>query len=106
MTDPIDTLTEVDVHDELRVTLLNGTSVEGKAGSVDYVPEDHLRIEIEEEDETETTRYEISATYTDGEWERPRVRRYKHGTETDKWIPVGEIGDTKITERDQGSEHV
>lgn len=107
MPDPMATLTEVNVYDELRMTLLNGGSIEGRAGPVDYVPEDHLRIEIEEQDDddAETTRYEISAAYTDGEWERPRVRRYKHGVEEDKWVSVGRVGEARIGERDRGSDH-
>ncbi|WP_408958239.1 hypothetical protein [Natrinema sp. 74] len=106
MADPMATLAEVNVYDELRVTLLNGTSVEGRASPVDYVPEDHLRIEIkEEDDDTETTRYEISAAYVNGEWEHPRVRRYKYGVEEDKWVSVGKVGEAKIAERDHGSDH-
>jgi hypothetical protein len=108
MDSTVETLSEVEPFDEIRVTLVNGSSIVGRANPIEYSPESHLRVEIEEvhDGPTHVTRYDVRAEHTVDGWDRPQVRRHDPTVEEDTWVHVGDVGEVKIIERDRDPDHL
>ncbi|WP_433633897.1 hypothetical protein [Halomicrococcus sp. NG-SE-24] len=89
-----ETLDELLPGHDLTITLDDGTTMEGRASPVRYVPDDRFRIEIDPADES-IRRCEVSSKYVDGAWEPPQVRHYALGD--DDWTVVGEAENLQIS---------
>jgi hypothetical protein len=85
-----------DVGDQLSVALADGTTFEGPASPVDYVPEESLRIEIRPEGGT-TDRYELRADY-DGEWSDVSVRHADPTEDDDGWESLGTVEHVEVSD--------
>jgi hypothetical protein len=94
MTSLTNTLDELLPGNYVEVTLDDGTTMEGPASPVDYLPDDRFRIEISPGTES-IRRCEISARYVEGEWETPEVRHYSLGD--DDWTVAGVVDDMRIS---------
>lgn len=106
MSDVVDDLEAVGIHDRVTVELDDGTTVAGTAAPVDFDPNDRLRIELRPDDGDE--RYELAASIDDDEWSPVRVRR-QSGDED--WTEMGEAasvtrdaGDDPAAESGSGSD--
>lgn len=86
MSDVIDTLEGVNVHDRIAAELTDGTTIEGVAAPVNFDPDERLRIEIRPDEGDD--RYDLTATAEDGEWSPVEVRRQSGD---DDWESVGEL---------------
>lgn len=89
----VDTLGNLDLGDQVRGTLDDGTTIEGEASPIDYMPSEHLRVELESVDDS-SVRYELITHYKSGKWGPLRVRRYRTGD--DDWIPRGVLADIQV----------
>ena len=85
----VERLGEADLNDRVRVTLSDGTTFEGPASPIDYVPEDSLRVEVRPEGGS-TERYELSAEYDDG-WSDLAVRHVDAADGDDDWEELGTV---------------
>lgn len=88
----VEELGALEVDDDVQVTLLDGTTVEGRAGPIDYDPTARLRVELTPTHET-AVRYELRSVREDGDWTQVRVRTYAAGD--DDWTalaPVSAVG--------------
>ncbi|MFC7045996.1 hypothetical protein ACFQH6_11740 [Halobacteriaceae archaeon GCM10025711] len=83
----IQTLAGLDIFDEARVTLDDGTTIRGRCNPITYTPNERLRMEIRPRDEDE--RYDLRARYADDEWDTPVVRQYVD--EDNDWTELGEL---------------
>ncbi|ADJ14094.1 hypothetical protein [Halalkalicoccus jeotgali] len=104
MNDPIRTLADVAPHDRVRVTLLNGDRLEGRAQPVEFEPERRVRVELRSGDVDRAIRYDVSSTYRTDEWETPVARRYDVRHEESEWITMGDVSEASITERSSDRE--
>jgi len=97
MHEVVEKLGDLGVDEGVRVTTTDGTTFEGPANPIDYVPEDSLRIEIRPENSDE--RYELRAEY-DGEWTDVRVRMAEmDGAETE-WEELGTVDRLEISDEE------
>jgi len=85
----------VEVGDHVSVDLGDGTTFEGPASPVDYVPEESLRVEIRPEGGT-TERYELSAEY-DGEWSDLSVRHTDAADSDAGWESLGPVEHVEVS---------
>jgi len=81
-------LGDLDVYDTVRITTTEGTSFEGPASPIDYVPEESLRVEIRPENSDE--RYELRADYEDG-WSDVSARLADMDGEDTAWQDLGTV---------------
>lgn len=88
-----ETLEVVDLGNQIRIELTDGTAFEGPASPIDYTPDDRFRLEIEPGHE-EIRRCEVSAECVNGEWTTPVVRHFSLGD--DDWAVVGEADNIDI----------
>ncbi|NEU56592.1 hypothetical protein [Halorussus sp. MSC15.2] len=88
-TDLVTPFAEAEQNDYVRVTLSDGTTFEGPASPIDYVPEESLRVEVRPEGGT-TERYEISGEYDD-DWSELTVRGVSMEGEDSEWEDLGEV---------------
>ena len=83
----IQTLASLDIFEEARVTLDDGTTIRGRCNPITYTPNERLRMEIQPRDDD--ARYDLRARYADDEWSTPVVRQYVD--EDNDWTEVGEL---------------
>ncbi|MFC7080714.1 hypothetical protein [Halorussus caseinilyticus] len=88
-TELVERLGGLDPNDRVRVTLADGTTFEGPASPIDYVPEESLRVEVRPEGGT-TDRYELSAEYDAG-WSEVSVRHADAAGESEGWEDLGAV---------------
>ncbi|UPV73492.1 hypothetical protein M0R89_13175 [Halorussus limi] len=88
-TELVERLGAADVGDHVSVDLADGTSFEGVASPIDYVPEESLRVEVRPEGGT-TERYELRADY-DGEWNAMSVRHTDAADGDSGWETLGAV---------------
>lgn len=88
-TELVERLGEMELNDWVSVSLSDGTSFEGPASPIDYVPEDSLRLEVRPESGA-TERYELSAEY-DGGWSEPTVRHTDASDEETGWEELATV---------------
>lgn len=81
-------LGDLDVDDHVRVTTTEGTTFEGGANPIDYVPEESLRVEVRPGNTDD--RYEMSAEYEDG-WSDVNVRMADMAGEDTTWEDLGTV---------------
>ncbi|WP_135826725.1 hypothetical protein [Halorussus ruber] len=93
-TELVERLGDMELNDRVSVTLSDGTTFEGPASPIDYVPEESLRLEVRPEDGA-TERYELSAEY-DGEWSKLAVRHTDASEEDAGWEEVGAVENVEI----------
>jgi hypothetical protein len=79
-------LGDLELGETIQLTTLNGQTISGRAGPIDYTPDDWLRIEIEPEDGA-PIRYELATRAEDFGWNPITVRRYQQGDED--WVSMG-----------------
>lgn len=83
----IETLAGLDLFEEARVILADGTTVEGRVNPITYTPNERIRLKIRPRDED--TRYELRAVYSDEQWSTPVLRR--HRPDDDDWTELGKL---------------
>lgn len=81
-------LGELELGATVQLTLLNGTTIAGIAGPIDYVPDERLRLELRPRDDS-SIRYEAKALCDDAGWSPVTVRRYARGD--DDWEVLGVV---------------
>lgn len=91
----VEKLGSLDVDDAVRVTTTDGTTFEGPADPIDYVPEESLRIEVRPENSDE--RYEIRGEY-DGEWGEMRARGVEMAGEDTEWEDLGRVEHAEVSD--------
>lgn len=84
----VGSLGDLDLGDTVQLTLLNGRSVSGRIGPLDYIPGEQLRLELEPVDGA-PIRYEVKTHMEDVGWSPITVRRYQQGD--DEWVSLGVI---------------
>lgn len=104
MEDPIRTLADVEPRDRVRVTLLNGEQLEGRAGPAEFEPERRVRIELRSGDVDHAIRYEIGSEYRTDDWETLAARRYDVKHEEGEWVTMGDVREAVILERSSDRE--
>lgn len=92
MTEPttsslVETLGGLDVFDEVRLTLAEGTVVEGRVHPVTFAPNHSLRLEVCPR--LGEDRYEVQARFENGRWTRPEARRFR--LPDDEWTLLGPL---------------
>ncbi|WP_435179333.1 hypothetical protein [Halorussus sp. AFM4] len=87
-TEAVERLANAEQNDTVRVELSDGTTFEGPASPIDYVPEESLRVEVRPEGGT-TERWELSAEY-DGGWSDLTVR-HADAAENEDWEDRGTV---------------
>ncbi|NHN58281.1 MULTISPECIES: hypothetical protein [Halorussus] len=90
----VERLGEADLNDRVRVALADGTTFEGPASPIDYVPEESLRVEVRPGDGS-TERYELSAEYDDG-WGDLSVRRSDAADGDAAWEELGRVEQIEV----------
>jgi hypothetical protein len=90
----VKTLAGMEIFETARLTLADGTTIQGRVNPITYTPNDRLWIEIRPRDEN--ARYELRATHRDGQWTTPVVRRYAQGN--DDWTELGELATIQVGE--------
>ncbi|UPV99538.1 hypothetical protein M0R88_13545 [Halorussus gelatinilyticus] len=88
-----------EVGDHVTVDLADGTSFEGPASPIDYVPDESLRVEVRPEGGT-TERYELRAEY-DGEWSDLSVRHVDIADGDAEWEPLGDVERIEVRADDE-----
>lgn len=88
-------LGEAELYSTVTLKLADGTTIEGKASPINYVPDDSLRMELRPEGENSSRRYAVEAHCEDGEWEPPTVREIDPATESD-WEDLGTVEDFSV----------
>lgn len=83
----VEALARLDVFEEARVVLDDGTAIEGRVNPIAYTPNERLRLEIRPRGRD--ARYELRAACRDDRWTEPVVRRY--GPEDDDWTELGAL---------------
>lgn len=104
MEDPIRTLADVGPRDRVRVTLLNGEQLEGRAGPVEFDSERRVRIELRSGDVDHAIRYDVGAEHRTDGWETPVARRYDVKHEEGEWVAMGDVREASILERSSDRE--
>lgn len=101
MSTHVETLGELDLYQHVEVTVDDGTTVSGRAGPIDYVPGESLRVEVEPED-GENVRYQFRADREEGEWEDVVARRIT--PDRDDWEDLGIVTgvEPEATEGERG----
>ena len=94
MSNTAEALGDLEVYQHVTVTVDDGTTVEGQANPIDYVPEESLRVEVGPDGE-EDLRYQFVAEY-DGEWSDVRAERI--GPDDEDWQEVGTVTDVEAEE--------
>ena len=84
----VEKLGDLELNDSIRVTTTDGSTFEGPASPIDYVPDESLRVEVRPENTTE--RYEISASNDDG-WSELAVRYTAATDDADGWQDRGMV---------------
>jgi len=84
----VSTLSDLDVFEEASVTLVDGTTVEGRVNPIRYTPGERLRLEIRPLDES-ADRYEVRTEHRGDEWQPLKMRR--RGPDEEDWNLVGEV---------------
>ena len=100
MSNAAEALGDLEVYQHVTVTLDDGTTVEGQANPIDYVPEESLRVEIGPDAE-EDVRYQFVAEYDD-EWSDVRGERI--GPDDEDWQEVGTVTDVDAGEAEGENE--
>ena len=90
-------LGEIELYTDVTLELADGSNIEGRASPIDYVPDEHLRMELRPMGEESNHRYEVHAHYEGGEWETPTVREIEPASEED-WTELGELQDFSVEE--------
>ncbi|WP_137283251.1 hypothetical protein [Halorussus salinisoli] len=93
-TELIERLGDAEQNDHVEVTLSDGTTFEGPASPIDYVPEESLRVEVRPEGGS-TERYELSAKYDDG-WTELTVRYTNAADDVEGWEELGEVREVEV----------
>lgn len=83
-----ETLGNLELGELVQVTLDDGSTITGEASLIDYDPEERLRIEIEEENDSRV-RHDISAERENDEWTTPQARRYT--PDENDWSELGAV---------------
>jgi len=93
-TELIERLGAAELNELVKISLSDGTTFEGPASPIDYVPEDSLRLEVRPEGGT-TERYELSAEYDDG-WSQLTVRHTDANEKGSGWEELGTVEDVEV----------
>lgn len=94
MREHVDELSDLERKQRVRLTLDDGTTVEGRVNQFDYTPDERLRLELAVEDED--GRYQIRSRYEDDEWTPVEVRRTT--ADRDDWETLGRVTDVEALE--------
>ena len=91
-------LGDLEVDDHVRVTTTEGTTFEGGANPIDYVPEESLRVEVRPGNTDD--RYEMSAEYGEG-WSDVSVRMADMSGEDTAWQDLGTVERVNVREEEE-----
>ncbi|MFH5801227.1 hypothetical protein [Haladaptatus sp. CMAA 1911] len=92
----IETLGGLELGERVRITVDDGSTIDGEATIIDYDPEERLRVEIEG-DEDSRIRHDVRADRENDDWTTPRARRY--APDQDDWAVLGDVTDVRVEER-------
>ncbi|MFC4357583.1 hypothetical protein ACFO0N_06415 [Halobium salinum] len=83
----VEQLGGAELGERIRLTLADGTTVEGLAGPVEYVPGRRVRVELRGDGE----RYDASAACEDRKWDPVEARRVAEGGTDPTWDVLGMV---------------
>lgn len=96
----VETLADLQQKQRVRFTLTDGTTVEARVDQLEYDLEDRLRLELDVRDDPD--RYQVNATFADGEWSEVTMRtvRSDGGDGADgEWESLGVVRSAVPLER-------
>ena len=91
MNDHVQTLADLEQGQAVRLSLADGTTVEGRVNQFDYAPAESVRVELSTDASGDRGRYQAFATAEGGEWSPLTVQR--HDGEESEWADLGEATD-------------
>jgi hypothetical protein len=93
ITRAVESLGEASVDEYLRVTLLDGSRIEGHAGPIDYEPDERLHVELTPTHETRI-RYELRSSRDEDRWRPILVRKFERGAE--EWTELAQVAEVRL----------
>lgn len=99
MQEIVEQIADLERDDHVRITVADETVIAGRVSPLEYAPDDHLRFEVRSDDE----RFEIAATYENGEWTPVRASRISGDEET--WSSLGEVTSVDVEYQDGHTDH-
>lgn len=81
----------------VRLTLDNGTEIEGRATQTDVSDGERFRLELSTERSESYDRYQVRARFIDGAWTPVTVRGYRSGD--DDWAELGAVANVTPLEQ-------
>lgn len=99
MNDHVRTLRDLEQGQAVRLTLDDGTTIEGRVNQFDYEPAESVRMEFSTDASGDRGRYQAFAVEEGGEWSPLVVRR--HDGEGAEWTDLGESTEVTALEASQ-----
>ena len=82
-------LRELGQKQNARLTLEDGTTVDGRVSQSEFSRDERIRVELSTDSESEYDRYQVRARADDGGWTPVEVRGFRSGD--DDWTVLGTL---------------
>ena len=99
MNDHVHTLRDLEQGQAVRLTMADGTTVEGRVNQFDFDPDESLRLELSTDASGDRDRYQAFAVAEGDGWSPLTVRR--HDGEESEWADLGEATDVTALDTSQ-----
>lgn len=98
MNDHVRALAALERGQFVRLTLEDGTRIEGRSNQTDFVDDESIRVELTTDESGDFGRYQLLSRVDGGEWSPVEVRGYDPELDEDEWMSLGTVTEVEPLE--------